>query len=82
MFSIFPFFALLKVATGSVLRKKMFSKNLQIYEKTPVPTKKETLAQLFSCEFCEMFKEHLFYRTPPGDYFRTVKSKLLSANSQ
>ena len=27
--------------------------------------KKETLAQVFSCEFCEVFKNILFYRTLP-----------------
>ena len=27
--------------------------------------KKETLAQLFSCEFCELPKNNCFYRTPP-----------------
>ena len=27
--------------------------------------KKETLAQMFSCEFCEIFKNNYFYRTPP-----------------
>ena len=27
--------------------------------------KKETLAQVFSCEFCEISKNTLFYRTPP-----------------
>ena len=26
---------------------------------------KETLAQAFSCEFCEIFKNTFFYRTPP-----------------
>ena len=26
--------------------------------------KNETLAQVFSCEFCEIFKKNLFYRTP------------------
>ena len=30
------------------------------------PIKKETLAQVFSCEFCEIL-EKLFYRTPPDD---------------
>ena len=24
-----------------------------------------TLAQLFSCEFCQIFKNTFFYRTPP-----------------
>ena len=27
--------------------------------------KKETLALVFSCEFCEIFKNTFFYRTPP-----------------
>ena len=27
--------------------------------------KKETLAQVFSCEFCEISKSTFFYRTPP-----------------
>ena len=27
--------------------------------------KKETLVQVFSCEFCEIFKNTFFYRTPP-----------------
>ena len=27
--------------------------------------KKETLAQIFSCEFCEISKNTFFYRTPP-----------------
>ena len=27
--------------------------------------KKETLAQMFYCEFCEISKNTFFYRTPP-----------------
>ena len=27
--------------------------------------KKETLAQVFSCKFCKIFKNTFFYRTPP-----------------
>ena len=27
--------------------------------------KKDTLAQVFSCEFCEIFKDSYFYRSPP-----------------
>ena len=26
--------------------------------------KKETLTQVFSCEFCEIFENNFFYRTP------------------
>ena len=29
--------------------------------------KKETLAHVFSCEFCEIFKNIYFYRTPEVD---------------
>ena len=29
--------------------------------------KKETLAQVFPCEFCEIFKNTFFYGTTPGD---------------
>ena len=32
--------------------------------------KKETLAQVFSCEFCVISKKTVFYRTPPGGCFR------------
>ena len=31
--------------------------------------KKETLAQVFSCEFCEISKNNFFYRTPLSDCF-------------
>ena len=31
--------------------------------------KKETLVQVFSCEFCEISKKSFSNRTPPGDYF-------------
>ena len=30
--------------------------------------KRETPAQVFSCEFCKKFLEHLFHRTPPNGY--------------
>ena len=35
--------------------------------------KKESLAQVFSCEFCEIFKKTFFYRTPvvAASVFRT-----------
>ena len=34
--------------------------------------KKETLAQVFSCEFCWISKNTFFYRTPPDDCFYAV----------
>ena len=39
--------------------------------------KKETLAQVFSCEFCEIFKNNFFYRTLPvaaSDSYRIMQS--------
>ena len=45
--------------------KKVF---LEISQNSPEAcnfTKKETLAQMFSCEFCEISKKNFFYRTPP-----------------
>ena len=38
--------------------------------------KKETLAQVFSCEFCEIFKNTFF-----TEHLRTTASKILSAAS-
>ena len=34
--------------------------------------KKETEAQVFSCEFCNTSKNTFFYRTRPDDCFRVV----------
>ena len=47
--------------------RKTFLKISQNSQKTPGPeSAKETLAQVFSCEFCKMFKKTFFYRTPPA----------------
>ena len=55
-----------EASTGSVLLKKVFSKNLEKFRKSLVSVsllcvannfvKKENLAQVFSCEFCEIFE--------------------------
>ena len=57
--------------------KKFSQKFHKIYMKTPVPEslfseaescnfiKKETLAQVFSCEFCKIAKNTFSHRTPP-----------------
>ena len=45
--------------------KKGVLKNLIIVFTTCNFIKKETLAQVFSCEFCEIFKNNFCYRTPP-----------------
>ena len=34
--------------------------------------KKETLAQVFSCEFCEISKNAFFHRTPPVAAFGNI----------
>ena len=40
--------------------------------------KKETLAQLFSCDFCEISKNTIFYRTPLVAAFEPYDIKSLS----
>ena len=40
--------------------------------------KKETLAQVFSCEFCEIFKNTLF-TSPPDECFCQVKKQFSEA---
>ena len=48
--------------------KKVFLKNsLNLQENTQACNfvKKETLTQVLSCEFCEIFKNTCFYSTPP-----------------
>ena len=55
-----------KQSSGGVLWKRCPYKFRKIHRKTPVPESlfKETLAQVFSCEFCEIYKNIFFYRTP------------------
>ena len=56
--------------------KSVFRNFTKLKGKHPVPEsflilfliKKETLAQVFSCEFCEI-SQNTFYRTPPNDCF-------------
>ena len=43
-------------------KKVVLKKIYKIHRKNPI--QKETLAQVFSCEFCEIFKNTYFYRTP------------------
>ena len=60
------------VALGCFV-KEVFLEISQNSRKTPVPEslsfcnfiKKETLAQVFSCEFCEISKNTFSYGTPP-----------------
>ena len=43
--------------------------------------KKETLAQVFSCEFCEIPKNTFFYRTPLVAAFRAIELNCLTFSS-
>ena len=44
--------------------------------------KKETLVQVFSCEFCEISKDAFFYRTPlvAASAFESVRAQFLLGN--
>ena len=64
---------ILHVPTEAVTRVVLYKK---VFLKTPVPQpearnfiKKETLAQVLSCEFWEIFKDTIFYRTLLNDCF-------------
>ena len=78
--SVYLIYSQLKKYPPEVFCKKMCWKFREIYRKTLVPEslfltklqasacnfiKVETLAQVFSCEFCEIFKNTFFYKTPP-----------------
>ena len=43
--------------------------------------KKETVAQVFSCEFSEFSKNFLFYRIPPDDCFLRVRDIIIYSYS-
>ena len=61
--------------TGKHLRQSLFFN--KVAGPSPATSlKRETLAQVFSCEFCEIFQEHLFYRTPLDVCFCTLKTYL------
>ena len=71
VFSIIPFRCVEAIVRGCSV-KKVFLENSKIQRKTPVPEsqaynfiKKETLAQVFSCEFCEISKNTFSYKAPP-----------------
>ena len=56
------------VQAVGVLQKRCSYKFYKIHRKTTETCnliKKETLAQVFSFEFCKIFKNTFFYRTPP-----------------
>ena len=61
-----------KQSPGDVLvfcKKSVLRKFRKIHRKTPTPAcnfiKKETRAQVFSCEFCKISRKTFSYRTPP-----------------
>ena len=53
---------------------KLQVSGLQLYQKRDNFIKKEILAQVFSCEFCEISKNIFFYRTPPVAASRVSKN--------
>ena len=56
--------------TGKYLCQTLFLFN-KVSDNTCNFIKKETLAQVFSYEFCGIFKNIFFYRTPPVAPFKT-----------
>ena len=67
--------------------KKMLLKNSKYPQKNTCAKtcnfiKKETMAQVFSCECCEIFKNTFLYRTPPvaTSILNNAKSMILSTS--
>ena len=54
-----------------------YKKHKKYNSKSPVVFKKETLAQMFSCEFCEISKNTFFYKTLPLAASKNIKSTRL-----
>ena len=44
-----------------------------------IAAEKETLAQVFSCEYWEIFKNTFFYRTPPLAASGKIRTKSLKS---
>ena len=81
-----------EAATGHALQKKVFLKISQISQENTcvVGVSLNKVAELrtqktnvFSCEYCKIFKKSLFYRTPPvtasesmKDFFHTKRIRL------
>ena len=61
--------------TGKHLRQSLFFNKI-CGPKTCNFITKETLAQLFSCQFCEIFWEHFFFQNTPGGRFWWCLSSL------
>ena len=53
--------------TGKHLCQSRFLNKVPVLR--PATLLKKTMAQVFSCEFCEIFKNTFLYRTPPDDCF-------------
>ena len=63
--------------------KKVFLKNRKIHRKKPVPVslliKLQVSGLVFCCEFCEIFKNIVFYRTPPATASKGAMDLILLA---
>ena len=66
--AVFLFSAIFRSSRPEVFRKKVFLEISQNSQENARPAckfiKKETLAQMFSCEFYKISKNTFFYRTP------------------
>ena len=68
------FLEISQIFTGKHLCQSLFFITLQAEACNFI--KKETLAQVFSCEFCEISKKTFFHRTPPvAEYLGNLNLK-------
>ena len=60
--------------TGKHLCQSLFFNKVAVQACKSI--KKETLAQVFSCEFCQIFKNRLFTETPLDNSFCILNGRL------
>ena len=58
----------IKLLTNLLLKDDITKKNEVLEAEACNFIKKETLAQVFSCEFCKIFKDTFLCRTPLGNW--------------
>ena len=60
-----------------ILQNSQANPYARVFFFNKVSAYKETLAQVFSCEYCEIFKNNFFYRTFPVAASGKISTKSL-----
>ena len=77
---VHPYEAIFLVSFLSVVSKSSVKKVKKETLKKRDFIKKEVLAQVTSCEFCKIFRNTYFYRTPPLAAYSAFCEKSINSN--